>query len=282
MTIRPAPMTIAYDRVGAGPPLVLAHPLGADRRVWDPVIAALAAAHDVIALDLPGFGRSPPLTAVTPTPRALADAVAEMLGGLGIERPHVAGISLGGWVALELGLAGAAGRVTAIAPAGLWAAPLAPKRSLAHRLARAFEPLIGPVASTRSGRRRLLTGSVAHPDRVPRRDAVHLIRAYGRAPGFVAVNDAMRAGTFADLDRVPCPVTLIWPEHDGLVESPASLPPHVRSVALADAGHVPTWDAPGELARLIVAAGRDGDRPAGAGGSRSVRAPSRALPDRGP
>jgi pimeloyl-ACP methyl ester carboxylesterase len=249
-------MTIAYDRAGDGPPLVLLHPLGADRRVWDPVVEALGGGFDVIALDLPGFGQSPPLINVTPAPRALADAVAGLLQGLGIEQPYVAGISLGGWVALELGLAGRAGGVTAIAPAGLWAAPLVPKASLAHRLARALGPLIGPVASTLRGRRRLLSGSIAHPDRVPRRDAIHLIRAYGRAPGFVATNDAMRAGTFAGLDRIPCPVTLVWPEHDRLVERPASLPPNVRSVILADAGHVPTWDAPDELARLIADAER--------------------------
>jgi pimeloyl-ACP methyl ester carboxylesterase len=247
-------MTIAYDRTGEGPPIVLAHPLGADRHVWDPLVGPLSAAHDVIALDLPGFGESPPLTGVTPTPRALADAVAGLLRELGIERPHAVGNSLGGWVALELGLAGIAGRVTAIAPAGLWRAPLVPKASLAHRLARRLAPLIGPAAATRRGRAVLLSGSVAHPDRVPAADAVHLIRAYARAPGFIAVNDAMRAGTFAALDRVACPVTLIWPEHDGLVERPASLPPQVRSEPLADAGHVPTWDAPTELVRLIVAA----------------------------
>ena len=55
------------------------------------------------------------------------------------------GNSLGGWVALELALAGSAGRVTAIAPAGLWSAPLVPKSSLAHRLARVLEPLIEPA-----------------------------------------------------------------------------------------------------------------------------------------
>jgi pimeloyl-ACP methyl ester carboxylesterase len=254
-------MSIAYDRTGEGPPLVLTHPLGADRHVWDPVVGLLHGDHEVIALDLPGFGESPPLTGVTPTPRALAAAVADLLRELGIDGPHVVGNSLGGWVALELGLIEVAGRVTAIAPAGLWAAPLVPKPSLAHRLARALHPLIEPAAATRRGRRALLAGSVAHPDRVPSRDAIHLIRAYGRAPGFVAVNDAMRAGTFLDLARVPCPVTLIWPERDRLVERPASLPRRVRSVVLPDAGHIPTWDAPAALAALITAAEPDADQP---------------------
>jgi pimeloyl-ACP methyl ester carboxylesterase len=254
-------MTIAYDRTGDGPPLVLLHPLGADRRVWDPIAGPLRASHEVIAVDLPGFGQSPQLPHTTPTPRALADAVAATLHELGIERPHVVGNSLGGWVALELALAGSAGRVTAIAPAGLWSAPLVPKSSLAHRLARAFEPLIEPAVRTRRGRRLLLSGSVAYPDRVPGRDAAHLIRAYARAPGFIAVNNAMRAATFRALDRIGCPVTLIWPEHDRLVERPARLPSNVTNVALPDAGHVPMWDAPAALVSLIVTAERAAAQP---------------------
>jgi pimeloyl-ACP methyl ester carboxylesterase len=247
-------MTIAYDRTGDGPPLVLLHPLGADRRVWDPIVAPLSAAHEVIAVDLPGFGQSPPLPATTPTPRALAEAVSALLSDLGVERPHVVGNSLGGWVALELALAGSAERVTAIAPAGLWSAPLVPKPSLAHRLARVLDPLIEPAARTRRGRRLLLSGSVAYPERVPGRDAARLVRAYAHAPGFVAVNDAMRAATFTELGQIRCPVTLIWPEHDRLVERPARLPDNVTSVTLPDAGHVPMWDAPTALVALIATA----------------------------
>jgi pimeloyl-ACP methyl ester carboxylesterase len=245
-------MPIAYDRTGAGPPLVLLHPLGADRQVWDPIIGPLSAMHDVIALDLPGFGQSAPLRLLTPTPRTLAETVAALLRELGVDRAHVVGNSLGGWVALELGLARAASRVTAIAPAGLWSAPLAPKASLGHRLARALEPLIEPAAKTRRGRRLLLSGSVAHPDRVPGPDAAHLIRAYARAPGFIAVNDAMRAARFTALEQLPCPVTLIWPEHDHLVNRPPVLPANVTAVELPDAGHIPMWDAPAALVTLIA------------------------------
>ena len=234
--------------------MVLLHPLGADRRVWDPIVGALAAAHEVIAIDLPGFGQSPPLRLTTPTPGALAEAVAALLRDLGIERPHVVGNSLGGWVALELALAGGAGRVTAIAPAGLWSAPLEPKPSVAHRLARALGPVIEPAARTRRGRRLLLSGSTAHPERIPGSDAAHLVRAYARAPGFIAVNDAMRAATFAALGQIRCPVTLIWPEHDQIVGRPARLPGNVTSATLPDAGHIPMWDAPAALIALIATA----------------------------
>jgi pimeloyl-ACP methyl ester carboxylesterase len=95
---------------------------------------------------------------------------------------------------------------------------------------------------------------VAYPERVPGRDAAHLVRAYARAPGFIAVNDAMRAARFTALDQIRCPVTLIWPEYDRLVERPAGLPSNVVSVALPDAGHVPMWDAPAALVTLIATA----------------------------
>jgi pimeloyl-ACP methyl ester carboxylesterase len=255
-------MEIAYDRVGDGPALVLLHPLGADRHVWDPVIGRLAEHRDVIALDLPGFGASRPLTGVEPTPRALADAVAALLAGLELERPHVAGNSLGGWVALELGLRAVAGAVTAIAPAGLWPEPLLPKAATVHRLTHATLPLATALVRTRLGRWLLLSGTAARPRRIPAGEAAHLVHAYGAAPGFVAVNNAMRAGRFGSLERIRCPVTLVWPDHDKLIARPVWIPDRVRNVVLRDAGHVPMWDAPDAVADvLLVSAQAPENRP---------------------
>ena len=247
-------MALAFDRVGRGPVLVLLHPLGADRRVWAPVTERLSRERELLAVDMPGFGESAPLS-TTPTPRALAAAVAEWLATLGLQEPvHVAGISLGGWVALELGRSGVAQTTTAISPAGLWARRLAPKPGTVHRLAGALAPLAGPVAATAVGRRLLLGSAVAHAERVPAADAAHLVRAWASAPGFVAVNDAMRTGRFEDLERIEGLVTLVWPEHDRLVQRPAVLPANVRSVTMADAGHVPVWDAPEALASVMLTA----------------------------
>ena len=259
-------MDLALHRVGHGPALVLLHPLGADRHVWDSIVDALAARRTVIAIDLPGFGESPALTGPAPTPRALADAVAAVLARDGVQRPHVAGISLGGWVALELGLAGTAASVTAIAPAGLWPEPLVAKAARSHRLARALAPLAALAVGTVAGRRALLGSSVAHPDRVPAADARRLVAAYGSASGFVAVNDAMRAGRFASLERIRCPVTLVWPDRDRLIERPRWTPDRVRNVVLADAGHVPVWDAPGALVDALLAGSAEPSGASVAGG----------------
>ena len=112
---------LSATRSGTGAPLVLLHGLGSSRQAWDPVRPALAARFDVIAVDLPGFGDSAPLYGQAGVPpAALADSVARLLDELGVSAPHLAGNSLGGWVALELAARRPVASVTLLSPAGLW------------------------------------------------------------------------------------------------------------------------------------------------------------------
>jgi pimeloyl-ACP methyl ester carboxylesterase len=247
-------MTIAYDRAGSGRTLVLLHPLGADRRVWRPVWNRLTPVRDVIALDLPGFGDSEPLArGATADPAALARAVAGELTSIGVDRPHVAGNSLGGWVALELALAGRAASATAIAPAGLWRRPLPPKPEVARRLSRLAGPVLPAVLRSAAGRRALLLGTMAHPERMPADEAVGLVRAYAAAPGFTAVNRAMRAGTFKGLAEIEVPVTIVWPQYDRVVSRVNDTPPGIAVRELPGCGHIPMWDDPEAVAAELIA-----------------------------
>ena len=244
---------LGIDRAGSGAPLVLLHPLGADRKVWAPVMERLAAEREVLAVDLPGFGSSPPLDGPgEPTPAALAEAVAAGLAALGVEDFDVAGNSLGGWVALELALAGRVRSVVAIGPAGLWPEPLPPRRGLARTAAKLALPLAGALTRVPALRRLLMAMFVAHPERMPARAARDLVRAYALAPGFPEVNAAMRANTFAGLGRIAVPVTLAWPEHDKMVSRLRHPPPNVRTVILRDTGHLPMWDDPEQVAALLL------------------------------
>jgi pimeloyl-ACP methyl ester carboxylesterase len=243
---------LALDRVGSGPALVLLHPLGADRRVWAPVTPLLAGEREVIAIDLPGFGGSPPLRGVEPSPVRLAETVADGLAARGIEEFAVAGNSLGGWVALELALAGRARSVTAIGPAGLWPEPLPPRRGSARAAARLALPFAGALARVPALRRAAMGMFVAHPDRMPPAAVRDLIRAYALAPGFHEVNAAMRASTFSGLARIRVPVTIAWPEHDRMVGRLRHPPPNVRTVILRGAGHLPMWDDPARVADLLL------------------------------
>src|SRR6516162_11880095 len=112
-------MNLNYHRAGSGPPLVLIHGIGSRWQVWDPVLPLLEAHREVIALDLPGFGDSPmPAPGTPPGVASLTRLVSEFLDGLGLDRPHVAGNSLGGWVSLELAKQGRVRTATGLSPAG--------------------------------------------------------------------------------------------------------------------------------------------------------------------
>jgi pimeloyl-ACP methyl ester carboxylesterase len=249
-------MLLNHVRRGRGEPLVLIHPLGGELVVWEPVLGMLAAERDTIALDMPGFGSSPPLAdGDEPTPAALARAVARFLDELGLKRAHLAGNSLGGWVALELAKLGRGLSVTGLGSAGLWSRPLEPQRSTRRDAGRLMLPLVSALARSARGREFLLGRHVARPERVPPRAAARLARAYLAAPAFVAASTAMRAGTFSGIEEISVPVTLAWGELDQVVSRPKGpLPASVRTVTLAGCGHVPTWDDPEQVSRVLLEA----------------------------
>jgi pimeloyl-ACP methyl ester carboxylesterase len=153
---------------------------------------------------------------------------------------------------LQLGLDGQARSVTGIAPAGLWPRPLPPKPETARRIARTLRPVLPLALAGDRARRLALAGTMAHPERVPRADAVRLVCAYAAAPGYSAVNAAMRAGRFEGLDRVSVPLTFGWPDRDRLIARPRRLPAAARNVVLRGCGHVPMWDSPEQVAALLL------------------------------
>lgn len=95
--------TTVFDSGGDRPPMVLLHALGLDWRMWSSVIPQLVPHHRVIALDLRGFGAAAGSPQVTDLAHYATD-IADLLERLGIGQAHVTGLSLGGTIALELGL----------------------------------------------------------------------------------------------------------------------------------------------------------------------------------
>ncbi|HMC07332.1 MAG TPA: alpha/beta fold hydrolase [Solirubrobacterales bacterium] len=248
-------MGVHSETTGAGDPLVLLHGLGGTHSVWEPVMPAVAPRRQAIAIDLPGFGRSPPLKAgAGPTPLNLARAIADHCRELGIERPHAGGISLGGWVALELAKLGAVASVTALSPAGLWARAPGPRRLERRRAAALARPLLEAALTSRRGRRLLLRGTVAHPDRVPPDAARELVTGWLDAPGYAATSHEMRRGVFEHDGLVDVPVTIAWAERDRVVSRPRPerIPPGARYLTLPGCGHISTWDDPARVAGLLL------------------------------
>lgn len=167
----PRTATVAYERKGAGEPLLLLHGIGHHHQAWHPVTDVLAGEHDVIAIDLPGFGLSGPLPHGVPYDLAtVAPALGALCSALGVERPHVAGNSLGGLLALEMARGGLVRSVTALSPAGFWSpgerryafTALRAMRTGARALPR---PALERLSLTAAGRA-ALTGSIyARPAR---------------------------------------------------------------------------------------------------------------------
>lgn len=95
-------MPLVFDDNGAGLPILLIHGFPLNRKMWRPQVEALTqAGYRVIIPDLPGFGESPPLSG-TVSMAAYADAVIGLLDRLGIEKAVIGGMSMGGYVLLNL------------------------------------------------------------------------------------------------------------------------------------------------------------------------------------
>ena len=260
----PPASRLAYDRSGQGEPLVLLHGQGFSRRSFDPVVPALAARRDVIAVDLPGHGGSPrqPKGAGN-APRDLAVAVAELLDELELPTVHVAGNSSGGWVALELAKIGRARTVTALAPAGLWRrrAPLHIRVGMrqARLNAKIVRRLRPNAPRTRLGRALAASQVSGHPFRVPyepARDAVHAMAA---APGFRETLRALEKDRFSGGAAITVPVTVAFGTRDrvllpGVARRRDQLPEQTRWVRLRGCGHVPMVDDPAATADLLLQA----------------------------
>ncbi|MFK0023191.1 alpha/beta fold hydrolase [Streptomyces sp. NPDC090798] len=262
----PRTVTMSYARVGTGEPLLLLHGIGHHRQAWDPVVHILAAEREVIAVDLPGFGESPAL------PEGLTHdlgTVVPTLGGLcealEIERPHVAGNSLGGLLALELGREKLVRSVTAISPAGFWS-PVERRYAFGVLLAmrqgarRLPLPVIERLSRSAAGRAALTSTIYARPGRRSPEAVVAETLALAHAEGFA---DTLRAGTSVQFtDDIPgLPVTVAWGTRDRLLVRRQGIRakhiiPRARLVRLPGCGHVPMNDDPALVARVIL----DGSR----------------------
>jgi pimeloyl-ACP methyl ester carboxylesterase len=247
-------------RVGAGEPLVLLHGLGLSWRSWKPVLPLLRERHDVVALDLPGFGTAPPLQ-VRPTIAALADAVEGELDRAGVERVAAAGNSMGGSVALELARRGRATRVVVIGPSGA-ETPVERVGVIALNEAQraaytAAAPLAGAVAANVVSRGALLGWLHGRPWRLPARDAAAEIRDFAGAPAFhAALRTTTGAWTHAQLAEVGVPVRVCVGSRDlliGALSGPRLVTgiPGAEATPLPGCGHVPMSDDPELVARSL-------------------------------
>jgi pimeloyl-ACP methyl ester carboxylesterase len=240
-------------------------------------VPRLAERFDVIAVDLPGFGESATLPpGVEPHPARLAGAVADLLDDLGVDRPHVAANSVGGWVGLELARLRPVSSLTLLSPAGLWrrGVPLYCLVSLriTRWACRHAAAVLNRLVAYRLGRVLVLGQTHGRPTRVTPEQARASIEAMGTARGFDAALAATVHRHYAAGPDLGAPVTVAFGSRDllllpGQARHLDQLPPGTRSASLPGCGHVPMADSPTAVVSLIGASAGlcRGPRPGGVG-----------------
>lgn len=257
--------TFSILEAGSGDPVLLVHGLGATKVSFLPTVAALADRYRTISLDLPGFGDSSKPLLAPYHPPFFARSVVDLMDALGIERAHVIGNSMGGRIALELGLRypDRVRELVLIAPSLAWKRerPWAP-------FVRVLRPELGLVQATP----RWVFESVVHriipaaADGWVRAGVDEFLRAYLTPRGRVAFYAAARniyleephgaKGFWTRLARLEARCLFIWGKLDRLV--PIGFARHVADTLPAarhlelDCGHVPQLERPAETHAAIM------------------------------
>jgi len=253
---------LAYERHGAGEPLVLLHGITHRRQAWYPVLDELAQQREVILVDLPGHGQSPPFVLDGLSVKdALRRDFEGFLDDLDLDRPHIAGNSLGGLVALHAAVNGRARSVTALSPAGFWRdeAEFAYTRrffvgllALADRLG----PGVERAARSRLIRQVVYSSLMAHPSRVPTDHVIGDTRAFMYARPTLRTMLAA-AEPFTEQIARDVPVTIAWSGRDLVLprwqaDTAKRRLPHAEHVMLRGVGHVPMFDNPRVIAQVLL------------------------------
>jgi pimeloyl-ACP methyl ester carboxylesterase len=257
---------LSVVEAGLGPPVLALHGLGGTKGSFLPTVAALAPEFRVIAVDLPGFGDSDKPIGASYDSRFFAGTAVDLLDALGLERAHVVGNSLGGRVALEVGLShpDRVGRLGLLAP------------SLAWRRGRPFVPLLrltrpelglvqlAPRGAVEGIVHRLIPGA---DDGWTAAGVDEFLRAYltpaGRAAFYAAARQIYldephgKAGFWPRLQTLQPEALFVWGRRDKLV--PIAFQRHVvdalpRAGQLElDCGHVPQVERSEETHAALTA-----------------------------
>lgn len=252
---------------GTGEPVLLLHGYTAIWTAWNQVPYELAKDFEVLAPTLPGHHGGPP----APDPVSV-DALADWLEGeldrLGWDTVHVAGFSMGGWLAFELAKRGRARSVTAIAPAGAHGDPKAMRKTervfrSSQRGARLIVRQVDRLVARPKLRRMALRDYIVDGRRLTPAQAAEMIRAFADTPCFEPLGESMKASRLEELDRVDVPVRVLWGEWDRVLpiaqaEFFREHLPHAEHAVLERAGHVPFWEAGDEIAAAIRATAAQG------------------------
>lgn len=248
--------------------LVLLHGVLMSGRAWQSVVPLLSDRHRVYSMITAGHRGGSSAPRLPATVNDLVDDAEDCLDKYGLNQPHIAGLSLGGWMALELARRGRATTVCALAPAGFWtpgddsqkqARDQIRKLVAMGRLVRCARPVVALAVKSATVRRVGFRDVACHGDRftpAQSMDALDdIVGCTVETDDFLGSNEQI-----APLDPPPCPVTIAWSENDAIIQVLAcdeiahERIPQASFTTLPGVGHDPMIDDPSLVARTILTA----------------------------
>jgi pimeloyl-ACP methyl ester carboxylesterase len=258
---------IRYIKTGSGPNLVLLHTLRTQLDIFQKVIPELAERFTVYAYDYPGHGWSE-IPRADYAPEDFYQWTAAFLDTLAIERACLAGISIGGTIALMLAARGNAriDRVISINPYDYWPAGGIRRSSLMARLilGPCEVPILGSTLMRLRNRfvsDRIMEGGVASADALSpqlKRELYEVGAQPGHYQGFLNLlaHERLWAEARREYARIAVPTLLVYGDRDwapkAVREQERALIPGVSMTTVDNGGHFLSLDRPRELAGLIV------------------------------
>jgi pimeloyl-ACP methyl ester carboxylesterase len=237
-------VSIEYDDIGNGVPLLLIHGFPLDRTLWRTQIAGLSQIYRVIAPDLRGFGQSSDTNGEAVTMEQYATDLKSLLDSVNVKQAVVGGISMGGYIALAF-YAQYADRVKGLILANTRAVPDSEdgKQARLTNAQKVGESGIGFLVDNMTP---MMLGNTARPEI---EIAVRSMMARQRPAGVMSALRGMaaRPDRTALLRFATVPVLIISGSQDTLIppadsEAMHALIPNSRLVIIPDAGHLSNLD----------------------------------------
>lgn len=254
-------MTMHNTRTGRGKPLLLVHGLGGTCHSWDTILPALAESREVIALDLPGHGKTPE-EVDSGTFDGLTRSLDDWLGAEDLRGIDMVGSSMGARLVLEMARRGHVGAVVALDPGGFWQGWertfFRTTITASIALVRALRPAIPAITRNVAGRTALMAQLSAKPWALDPAFISHELRALADTPtiGSLVKDLASGANQRGSADTL-APVTIGWGSKDRLclpqqAKRATAAFPNAAMHWFEHSGHFPMWDQPEETVRVIL------------------------------
>lgn len=254
-----------YIRRGAGKPLLLIHGIGGSWRSWQTILNDLAETRDVIAVDLPGHGNTPPPEGRV-TIATLCDSVTNFINENNLNGIDTVGSSMGARMVLELARrgGGVVGAVVSLDPGGFWQGWQIPffyhSINSSIKLVRLLQPVMPSITNSKIGRTLLLAQFSARPWQLSPEVVLDEMRSFANSPSFdellynLAYGEEQKG---ASRGFIKAPLVIGWGRSDRVcfpsqAQRAIELFPDARLHWFANCGHFPQWDQRAETVQLIL------------------------------